>query len=205
MPLSAEEKRIRHREACKRSEARKRGEEVAFLPKRPPSAKSVDHQRREGETQADYRRRYQAMVQAERKAWKAANAERIKAYSRVDFEKNREQKIANLKAWVKENPDKHLKCKKAWEAKNPGYKTAAAAKIRAKIIDRTPAWADWRAIWRVYGAAKQLTKVTGIPHEVDHIIPLNGKNVSGLHVHYNLQVIPAVENRAKRNYVKESI
>jgi len=68
----------------------------------------------------------------------------------------------------------------------------------AKAI-RTPAWADRKAIAAVYKAARQLTKATGIKYAVDHIIPLRGSKVSGLHVHNNLQVITASANSAKHN------
>lgn len=51
----------------------------------------------------------------------------------------------------------------------------------------------------IYIEAQRITLSTGIPHEVDHIIPLRGRLVSGLHVHENLRIIPRTENRKKGN------
>jgi hypothetical protein len=61
---------------------------------------------------------------------------------------------------------------------------------------RTPAWADHdkiRAFYRLAAAFSDLY----VPHHVDHIVPLNGATVSGLHVEQNLQVIPAEDNLRK--------
>lgn len=50
-----------------------------------------------------------------------------------------------------------------------------------------------------YNEAARLTWRTGTPHHVDHVIPLQGQNVSGLHVPENMRVIPALENIRKSN------
>jgi len=76
---------------------------------------------------------------------------------------------------------------------------AYAGKRRAAKLLRTPAWADLAAIDRVYAQAAALTRETGIEHHDDHIIPLQGERVSGLHVETNLQAIPAKENLRKHN------
>jgi hypothetical protein len=76
---------------------------------------------------------------------------------------------------------------------------ADSAMRRAYVLNATPVWADKAAIKAIYAQCIETTKRTGIRHEVDHIVPLKGRQVSGLHVHWNLQVIPAIENRQKSN------
>ena len=78
-------------------------------------------------------------------------------------------------------------------------KRAYSSKRRAMKTGKCPAWANLEAIKMIYKQAQDMTKTTGIVHHVDHIIPLLGKTVSGLHVHENLQVIPALENLKKHN------
>jgi hypothetical protein len=74
-----------------------------------------------------------------------------------------------------------------------------AAKRRAARLLRTPAWSDEAKIRAMYAEAHRLTAETGIPHHVDHALPLQGELVSGLHVHQNLQILTAAENSRKRN------
>jgi hypothetical protein len=57
----------------------------------------------------------------------------------------------------------------------------------------------WSQIAAFYVRAAEMSRASGIPHEVDHIIPLRGRAVSGLHVHTNLQILSRTQNRAKQN------
>lgn len=82
---------------------------------------------------------------------------------------------------------------------SPGQFIAKRAARRAAQMKRTPPWADAAAIKAVYDEAARVAKATGAPMHVDHIIPLRGRTVSGLHVHYNLQILPGLENLSKGN------
>jgi len=98
--------------------------------------------------------------------------------------KQRERRNKNSKEWRRNNSDKGASYL-AWK--------------RASIERRTPSWADKVKIAWFYKEAKRLTEETGVPHEVDHDVPLHGKLVSGLHVETNLRIITAAENRSKNN------
>jgi hypothetical protein len=118
------------------------------------------------------------------------------------------------------NPEKYSNQSRKARAKNPerararrrqDYRNhkvryvAAARKREAEKLQRTPPWADLKKIEEFYALAARLTKETGIKHHVDHIYPLRGKTVSGLHVHTNLQVIPALDNLKKSNRIPEGV
>lgn len=73
------------------------------------------------------------------------------------------------------------------------------AERHAMKLQRCPIWADKIKIQEFYDRASQLSIATGVEHEVDHIIPLKGKFVSGLHVETNLQILTMSANRSKNN------
>lgn len=87
----------------------------------------------------------------------------------------------------------------AWQKDNPEKCATKVMKRRAAKLQRVPSWADLKAIAWFYEEAARLTKLTGIKHEVDHIIPLRGRKVCGLHVEANLQILQKSPNASKGN------
>jgi excisionase family DNA binding protein len=105
--------------------------------------------------------------------------------------------IAFIEQGIDENLEPVIETPKT--GRRPENISYHAAKRRAVKRQRLAAWADHAKIEQMYADALRLSKETGIPHHVDHIIPMQGVRVSGLHVETNLQVIPAVENMKKHN------
>ena len=81
---------------------------------------------------------------------------------------------------------------KRWRLKNKDKQNAKSNMEKAAKLQRIPPWANLEAIKQFY-----LNRPEG--YHVDHIIPLRGKTVSGLHILENLQYLPAKENLAKSN------
>jgi len=92
--------------------------------------------------------------------------------------------------------------KRVYKQNNVGKVNADTAKRRTAKMQRTPAWLTPDDLWMIeqaYEIAALRTKVLGVQFHVDHVLPLQGQYVSGLHVPTNLQVIPWRDNVAKAN------
>lgn len=87
----------------------------------------------------------------------------------------------------------------AWCKRNPGHCTAIVMARYSAKKRRTPPWADLDAIQQIYISSAEITKTTKIKHNVDHIVPLQGERVSGLHIHWNMQILSKSENSGKSN------
>jgi 5-methylcytosine-specific restriction endonuclease McrA len=162
-----------------------------------------------------YRTTYKEKISAQKKSYRQVNKEKVLVYRLVNREQllakkkeyynsNKEKVLAQRKNYYNSNKEKRLTQMKLWRETNPDKVNAKTAKRRAQKLRATPPWLtteDYQKIESFYILAKQLTQATEIPHEVDHIIPLQGKIVSGLHVPWNLQVIPAIENIKKGNRI----
>ena len=90
-------------------------------------------------------------------------------------------------------------CKHNYLQANKAKYNAHSSKRRATKLQRTPLWANLNDIKRIYQECIRISAETGIEHHVDHIIPLQGNDVSGLHVENNLQIITATANMKKYN------
>jgi len=151
--------------------------------------------------QKEQREKHKEKRDAYRAAYQAANKElvleRSKAYAAKKKDENAEAFLAAKRASVtkwRESPKG-----KEWHEKNRDRKMEHTRARQVRKQRAMPCWVDRGAIRDVYKQAQNLSQETGIPHEVDHIIPLKGVGVSGLHVPWNLQVVTKFENRSKGN------
>lgn len=143
-----------------------------------------------------------ACVAAYNRTYRAKNAARI-ASLKVQWKLDNKAHVeAKDRAYALANPEKRAAARKKWSSANPGKDLAAKALNRRSRQKRVPTWLSDDDKWfieQLYDLAALRTRLLGFSWHVDHIIPLNGKKVSGLHVPSNLQVIPAMENLRKHN------
>jgi hypothetical protein len=118
------------------------------------------------------------------------------------YAKNKTKVREGILNWSANNQEKVKLYAKRVRQNNKGTVNFHTAKRRYSKIQRTPAWLTEDDHWMIqeaYELAALRTKMFGFPWHVDHILPLQGKTVSGLHVPLNLQVIPGKDNVAKSN------
>lgn len=151
------------------------------------------------------------------KSWSKRNPEKVKEYDskkhcrdrdrrnkrcRDWYASNKQAAKENNDRWRKENKEREKELKKLWKAANPGKVNANTAERRAQQAFATPRWLSKehkRQIREFYVLAQELQWLSEEPLEVDHIMPLKGENSYGLHVPWNLQILPRSLNRQKSN------
>lgn len=126
--------------------------------------------------------------------------EKCKSHAKKYYEANKVEVSEYISEWRDMNPDKVKK----YNSYNRFTGPSKRARRRTALLNATPKWLtieDHRLISNFYIEAKRLEDTTGIKYHVDHILPLRGKTVWGLHVPWNLQIIEAKENLIKSNKV----
>lgn len=135
----------------------------------------------------EWRENNKARLDEAKKKYYLENRERILAQKRIYTQKVSKQVIARRRA------------KRATSLIEMAKHNYNGSVRRAAEVCATPKWADERAIKAFYIAAQFLSTETGIKHSVDHIYPLRGATVCGLHVEDNLRVVAHAENCSKQN------
>lgn len=133
------------------------------------------------------------------KKWKQKNKETLKIKNALYHEAHKEEISLRHKEYRAIKGEILNKKTKQWKQQNPGKVAIYNAQRDSLIKTVTPSWRNDFFIEEAYLLSKLRTEITGIEHHVDHIIPLKGKLVCGLHVETNLRVIPATLNLKKSN------
>lgn len=139
---------------------------------------------------------------AKKAKWREENPQKVKASHANWYQQNRDKKLAQNAEWSNANKERHNRLKEAWRLTNPAKVNANTAKYRALKAHATPPWLTAiheAQIQEMYDVAIACATQTGVEHHVDHIHPIQGKGFNGLHVPWNLRVIPAHQNRVKLN------
>jgi hypothetical protein len=134
--------------------------------------------------------------------YRKENKEKRDAYNKEWDKSHPGWRSAYEKQWNKDNPDKVRAKDAKWRKNNPAKRAAKQMRRQANKFKATPSWLtkeQHEQILEFYALAKELQWLSEEPLEVDHIIPLQGENVSGLHVPWNLQILPKSLNIKKGN------
>lgn len=144
-----------------------------------------------------------ACARAKSAAYFAANPHKVRATKMAYDRRN----VERIRQWRSVNADR---LRAYWKAYGREYRQVfraeTAAKTRRQQAARRraiPNWFDADKVTAIYAEALRL-RAMGQEVEVDHIFPISGRDVCGLHWHGNLQIIPTTENRSKGNKVSHN-
>lgn len=132
------------------------------------------------------------------RVYAANNPDKVNTWRKQHYANTAEKRKAAAKSWYVANMERAREARRAWADANKGRVAAAKAARKRAIRRATPAWVDTEEIVSVYARASALRE-QGLDVHVDHVVPLKARAVCGLHVPWNLQVLPAAANLRKSN------
>lgn len=139
---------------------------------------------------------------AKQAAYRKANKEARKEYAKKHYLENKERLNEISRENYLDNKDRYRKTAKLWRVANRSRANALAMKYHASKLSATPDWLSKEQISEIndlYAMVQMFKLYTGTEYHVDHIVPLQGETVCGLHVPWNLQLLPWDENISKGN------
>ncbi len=149
---------------------------------------------------ADYYKANSNTIRERTRRWIKDNPERKRSIDKQNYERHKEAGTLD-QYYGKRDPEVARQRAKQWRKDNPARVAYNIATARARRHQAIPKWVtkqERAAMRRVYEQCQQLSIDTGIPHQVDHIIPLVSDVVCGLHCLANLQILTATENNSKK-------
>lgn len=152
-------------------------------------------------TAAAHRDRNRDKIRERIARFQSENPERCREHYRTYRQKNPDKRKESCAKW-RAKPgalEQERAARKLWAAANKPALCAKASARRAAKMRATPPWANLARIEAIYAECARISRETGIVHHVDHIYPLKGKTMCGLHVENNLQILTGAENQSKGN------
>ena len=151
---------------------------------------------------AAYQPKCRLCQKAENKDYYKNNKDTLSLKSKAHYQENKLEILEKSRAYNSKNRFAKRKYNQEYYQKNKGKFREYRSFSKKRLRDATPDWLTKdhkKAIAHFYTQAVDCSIVTGEPYHVDHIMPIKGKNVCGLHVPWNLQVLPADLNLSKKN------
>ena len=166
------------------------------------TSKDVSSFGKHKDTKDGYRPVCKSCRSAAQQVWAMANVEKVAAYKSKYYEDNKERLTEYKAAHYQDNKDHYSDLHRQWVSNNKAASASHSAAYRAAKLNATPEWltdTHKAHMKRTYALSEMMTEATGTTYHVDHIVPLQGKNVCGLHVPWNLQALRADLNMSKSN------
>jgi hypothetical protein len=124
------------------------------------------------------------------------------ARSKNKYYEKHDENRSRLSKYYEDNHEKEKAARREHYQKNKSSYLFNFSKREERLKEATPSWLTdsmLSEIKEIYKQRQKLSEFTGIEHHVDHIVPIQGDIVCGLHVPWNLQIITAEENLKKSN------
>ena len=147
-----------------------------------------------------YRKKNKVRMKEYGKKYRKLNKEKVSKKGKNWYNQNKKRKLKKNKQWSEDNKERHKELRLNWYKQNKHRCLASYHRRKRALNAQTPKWYDHSKVLKIFKKAQDM-RLNGKNVSVDHIIPLQAKNITGLHVHNNLKIISHSKNCGKRNRI----